>query len=283
MENKEKNIRAVDGTKLYVRTWKPNGITTAHLFLIHGFSEHSGRYEAWIKRFVENNIKVSTMDLRGHGRSSGRRGHTPTYNHLLDDIETLIKHEGLENDVPRFLYGQSLGGSLVLNYGIRRSARLKGIIATSPWLRLSTEPRALGLFLARGLKIIAPELVRDSKLDVNYLSHDRNIIEQYEEDSLIHRQITPSLFFNARKAGERAIKEISGIKLPVLLMHGTGDKITSFKASEELVKNAKDTGVDIRFISWDGLYHELHHEYEKDEVFRAIMNWVSEKSKKQTL
>lgn len=279
MENKEKFIRAVDGNKLYVRTWKPEGITTAHLFLIHGFSEHHGRYTDWIKKFIENNIKVSTMDLRGHGHSGGRRGHTPTYNHLLDDIETLIKHEGLENDVPRFLYGQSLGGSLVLNYGIRRSAKLKGIIATSPWLRLSTEPKAIGLLLARGLKIIAPDLVRDSRFDINYLSHDKSIIEQYEDDPLIHRQITPSLFFNAKKAGERAIREIDQMKLPVLLMHGTGDKITSCKASEELVENARKAGVDIRFLTWDGLYHELHHEIEKNQVFDAIIDWMREKSK----
>lgn len=279
MENKERFIRAVDGNKLYVRTWKSTGTTTAHLFLIHGFSEHSGRYEAWIKRFIENNITVSTMDLRGHGRSSGRRGHTPTFNHLLDDIETLIKHEGLENDIPRFLYGQSLGGSLVLNYGLRRSARVRGIIATSPWLRLSTEPGAIKLFFARGLKIIAPTLVRNSKLDINYLSHDRGIIEQYESDPLIHRQITPSLFFSARKEGKLVIKEIDQMNLPVLLMHGTGDKITSFKASEELVKNAGKAGVDIRFVPWDGLYHEIHHEFQKDEVFEAIIDWMHEKSK----
>ena len=283
MENKEKFIRAVDGNKLYVRTCEPDGISTAHLFLIHGFSEHSGRYEDWVKRFVANNIKVSTMDLRGHGHSGGRRGHTPTYNHLLDDIETLIKHEGLENDVPRFLYGQSLGGSLVLNYGIRRSAKIRGIISSSPWLRLSTEPRAFALLIARGLKIVAPDIIRNSKLDFNYLSHDKNIIEQYEDDPLIHRQITPSLFFNARKAGERAIREITQINIPILLMHGTGDKITSFKASEELVKNAREAGVDIRFLSWDGLYHELHHEIEKDQVFDSIIDWMNEKSKKHAL
>lgn len=279
MENRKKYIRAVDGNKLYIRTWKPKGITTAHVFLIHGFSEHSGRYEDWIKRFIEHNIKVSTMDLRGHGHSGGRRGHTPSYNHLLDDIETLIKHEGLENDVPRFLYGQSLGGSLALNYGIRRSAKLKGIIATSPWLRLSTEPRAIGLLFARGLKILAPDLVRDSKLDINYLTHDREIVEQYEKDPLIHRKITPNLFFNARKAGYRAIKEIDQMELPLLLMHGTDDKITSYKASEELVQNARKAGRDVRFITWGGLYHELHHEIQKDKIFESIIDWMHEKSR----
>ena len=279
MEIKEKYIRAIDGIKLYIQTWKPDGITTSHVFLIHGFSEYTGRYEDWIKRFVNNNVKVSTMDLRGHGHSGGRRGHTPSFNHLLDDIETLIKHEGLENDVPRFLYGQSLGGSLALNYGIRRSARIKGIIATSPWLRLSTEPRAIGLLFARAAKIIAPDWVRNSKLDINYLSHDKKVIEQYEDDPLIHRQITPALFFNAKKAGERAIKEVRQIQVPVLLMHGSDDKITSYKASQELMQNANNNKVDIRFIPWEGLYHELHHETEKDRVFDAILDWMNEKSK----
>lgn len=282
MEQKDAFIRALDGNKLYVKTWTPTGISKAHIFLIHGFSEHSGRYENWIQKFIEKNIKVSTMDLRGHGHSEGRRGHTPTYNHLLDDIETLIKHEGLENDVPRFLYGQSLGGSLVLNYGIRRSGRLTGIIASSPWLRLSTEPKAIALLFARGMKIIAPDLIRDSRLDINYLSHDNEVIQQYENDPLIHRQITPSLFFNARKGGYRAIKEADQLQLPVLLMHGTGDKITSYKASEELVQNARKAGKDIKFLTWDGLYHELHHEVEKENVFESIMDWMNETSQKNS-
>jgi alpha-beta hydrolase superfamily lysophospholipase len=283
MKKNEKHIRAVDGIKLYTKTYIPEGISTAHIFLIHGFSEYTGRYESWINKFIANNIKVSTMDLRGHGLSGGRRGHTPTYNHLLDDIETLIKHEGLEDGIPRFLYGQSLGGGLVLNYGIRRSARLTGIIATSPWLRLSTEPRAIYLLIARGLKLIAPDFLRDSKLDVNYLTHDTDIIKQYENDPLINRQITPSLLFGARNAGSRAIKEIEHLKLPTLLMHGTADKITSIKASEDLLEKAKKHRKDIQFIPWEGLYHELHHETENEKVFQSIINWMNRTCKRNGL
>jgi alpha-beta hydrolase superfamily lysophospholipase len=132
------------------------------------------------------------------------------------------------------------------------------------------------------MKIIAPDLIRDSRLDINYLSHDNEVIQQYENDPLIHRQITPSLFFNARKGGYRAIKEADQLQLPVLLMHGTGDKITSYKASEELVQNARKAGKDIKFLTWDGLYHELHHEVEKENVFESIMDWMNETSQKNS-
>ena len=273
--------KASDGTQLFVRKWKTEQDPKAHILLIHGFSEHSGRYTKWARKFIAENIEVVAFDLRGHGKSEGLRGHTPSFKHLLQDIDLVLEENKPANNQPLFLYGQSLGGGLVINYGLSRSNGFDGIIATSPWLKLSTEPKAFILLLSRALKIIAPRAVRDSKLDVNYLSHDPEVIRQYEADTLTHRQITPHLFFGARKAGYQALKKAGQLQHPLLLMHGTDDKITSLKASEQFAKNAVKANKDVRFVQWQGLYHELHHEVEKDKVFDAIRSWIDEQIQNQ--
>src|SRR6056297_817245 len=236
MINDSYPVTSKDGQQLFVRVWKPNTEENAIIFLLHGFSEHSGRYARWAERFAENNTSVYAIDYRGHGKAGGIRGHTPSYKHLLDDIDILIQQADSYTK-PKFLYGQSLGGNLSLNYALKRKSQLNGIISTSPWLKLVYEPKTIMILFTRILRKISPSLISKSGLDINLLSHDPKVAEEYAKDKLNHQFITPNLFFAARKAGRKVIQNAGEIKLPVLLMHGTGDLITSFKASEKFAEH----------------------------------------------
>jgi alpha-beta hydrolase superfamily lysophospholipase len=270
-------VKAKDGQTLFLRSWQPRKNEKAIVFLLHGFSEHSGRYESWAKRFAENNVSVYAMDYRGHGKAGGVRGHTPSYKHLLDDIDILLQQANTDSK-PTFLYGQSLGGNLVLNYALERQPDLNGIISTAPWLKLVYKPKTIAILSARILRKIAPSFTRKAGLDINLLSHDPKIAEAYAKDKLNHQFITPTMFFGAIKAGEKAIKYAPQIKLPVLLMHGTGDLITSFEASKKLAERLKNAGGDISFISWEDCYHEIHNETNNAEIFQEILKWINQKS-----
>ncbi|MGM0496575.1 MAG: alpha/beta hydrolase [Bacteroidota bacterium] len=272
-------VTAKDGLQLFVRVWKAQTKEKAVIFLLHGFSEHSGRYTTWAERFAENNISIYAIDYRGHGKAGGIRGHTPSYKHLLDDIDVLIQQADSINK-PIFLYGQSLGGNLSLNYALEKKPQLNGIISTSPWLKLVYEPKTLMILFARILRKLSPSLTRKAGLDINLLSHDPKVAEDYAKDKLNHQFITPNLFFGARKAGRKVIQNAVEIKIPVLLMHGTGDLITSFKASEKFAERLKNAGGDITFVPWENYYHEIHHEINNELVFQKIMNWIKEKSEK---
>jgi len=270
-------VTAKDGLHLFVRVWKPNTEEKAIIFLLHGFSEHSGRYARWAERFAENSISVYAIDYRGHGKAGGIRGHTPSYKHLLDDIDVLIQQAD-SSKTPKFLYGQSLGGNLSLNYALERKPQLNGVISTSPWLKLVHEPKTIMILFARILRKLSPSLTSKAGLDINLLSHDPKVAEEYAKDKLNHEFITPNLFFGVRKAGRKVIQNAGDIKLPVLLMHGTGDLITSFKASEKLAEHLKNGGGDITFVPWENYYHEIHHEINNQQVFQKIMDWIAEKS-----
>jgi len=277
MINKSYPVTSKDGQQLFVRFWKPNTEEKAIIFLLHGFSEHSGRYANWAERFVENNISVYAIDYRGHGKAGGIRGHTPSYKHLLDDIDILIQQAD-SSTTPKFLYGQSLGGNLSLNYALKRQPQLNGIISTSPWLKLVYEPKTIMILFTRILRKLSPSLSSKAGLDINLLSHDPKVAEEYAKDQLNHQFITPNLFFGARKAGRKLFQNAEKIKLPILLMHGTGDLITSFKTSEKFAERLKDAGNDITFVPWENYYHEIHNEINNEQVFKRIMNWITEKS-----
>ena len=278
MEHTDRFISSNDSKHLYYQQWLPDVPPMGQIFLVHGFSEHSGRYSEWIQRFVEKNLAVYTLDLRGHGKSAGQRGHTPCYQEMLKDIGVWIQQFKSKQGIPTILYGQSLGGNLVLSYMFDMPDFLPdGIISTSPWLKLVAGPKTLVALGARILRKIAPSFSRNSGLDINLLSHDPSVAEAYARDPLNHSQITPTLFFGTQKAARKIQKRYHDFNLPVLLMHGSGDKVTSFMASQKLAHDVQKAGNDITFIAWEGLYHELHHEYEQNDVFQTIIDWLNHK------
>lgn len=257
---------------LFGRSWPleaPKGVVC----LVHGLGEHSGRYAPLAAALNGAGFAVHAFDLRGHGKSGGKRGHTPSYEVLLDDITCLL--DDAEKKFPRaplFLYGHSLGGNLVINYILRRPVeRLTGAVATGPWLRLAFEPPAYKVWLARTVGRMLPALLQPNGLDPAMLSHDPEIVRAYVEDPLVHDRISSALFLGAYEAGLWVLEHAADLPLPLLLMHGAADQLTSPKASEEFCQRA---GELCTFRAWDGLYHEIHNEPQKEEVYRTIVAWL---------
>jgi alpha-beta hydrolase superfamily lysophospholipase len=190
----------------------------------------------------------------------------------MDDIasfsqQTDQRYAGL----PRFLYGHSLGGNLVLNYALRRKPDLHGVIATGPWLKLAFDPPASQVTLGRLMNGIAPGFVQHSKLDTRGLSHDQLVVDTYNNDPLVHDKISARLFVAIYDSGLWALEHAAEFPLPLLLMHGAADPITSAKASQEFAQKA---GNKVTLKVWDGMYHEIHNELEQAEVFNFMLDWL---------
>jgi len=215
------------------------------------------------------------LDLRGHGLSPGKRGHVSNYQRLLDDISLLLeeaqkRHPG----VPLFLYGHSMGGGLVLNYALRRDATLAGVIATGPALRLGFEPPVIQVALTKLMNAIWPAFMQASGLDPQALSRDPEVVRRYEADPLVHDQISASLFDGFYQAGLWALEHAEAFPVPLLLMHGSEDQLTSSEASREF---ANRVGERCTFKLWEGLYHEIHNEPEQDQVFAFLLGWLRQR------
>lgn len=276
MNYKSTVYASYDGMKLSGYLWKPEEEPKALINLVHGFGEYMERYDHWAMRFVEQGYVVHSIDNRGHGKSDGKRGHVRNHEEFLKDIDVLIKESSrLYPKLDQFIYGHSMGGNIVANYILKRDVNFKGAILSSPWLKLSFSPSALTIFFARIIQKLFPKFTKESDLDVKGISHDPGVVDAYIKDPLIHGKITAKMFFEIYNAGLWAISNSGKLNIPVLIQHGTGDNITSHKASKEFYQNAKEK--DIIYKEWDGLYHELHNETEKDKIFEFVHEWIDKK------
>ena len=271
----ENQVKAKDGTNIFIREWLPEGEIKAVVCLVHGFGEHSNRYTSVAEAFTLENIAILAYDLRGHGLSGGKRGHTPTYEHLMEDISLILAEaKSIHKDLPIILYGHSMGGNLVLNYVLRYNPSIKAVIVTSPWLGLAFSPSKILLFLVKIMSKLSPSLSISNKLDINYLSHDLKNNSDYKDDPLVHSFISTGLFTAIESSGAWAVANSSKFNKELLLMQGSEDHITSLIATREFAKNVKS---NITFKIWDGMYHEIHNELDKKKVVAYMLSWIKER------
>jgi acylglycerol lipase len=250
----------------------PGSNTRANIIFVHGLGEHTMRYSDWADMLNKEGIGFTGVDLPGHGKSDGARGNIKSYD-LTDEMIGILL-DGIRNTFPGtpvFLYGHSLGGGIVLDYILRKIPEIKGAIVTAPWLRLSFQPSNFKIGLAKVMKNILPDFVQPSGLVVDHLSHDRAEVEKYKADPLVHDKISVSLFQNAMSTGASSLNNASGLKIPLLIMHGNEDLICSPEGSREFASKTDLAELKI----WDGGYHEIHNELFRSDVFAWLISWIN--------
>ena len=267
-----------DGIKLFGRTWltnlkEPKGM----IHLVHGIGEHSGRYDHLGEAFNESGYHFIAFDQRGHGLSEGKRGHAPSFDQLLSDVEVFLdeaqKRYGPQSNL--FLYGHSLGGLIVINFCLQKQKDLDGAIATAPSLQLAFEPPKIQLSILKFMKSISPAFTMSSMLDQDALARDPAIVKAYQDDPYVHDRVSAKLAIEMLRYGEFALNHAKDWNIPLLLMHGTSDRLSSHKASQEFAENA---GNLVDLVLWQGYYHEIHNDIGKEEVIGKIISWVNNRS-----
>ena len=273
----EYSWKTSDNLKMHAQCWKSNTSTKAILILAHGFGDHINRYDPWAVKFAEKGYDIISMDMRGHGKSDGKRGYAPSYQQIINDYDLLVqKAKELYPDVPRILYGHSFGGNVVVNYCTSNQKGISGIIISSPWLSLEFKPSRIKYITGNILRHILPGMTLNTGLRPQDISRDKNEVQKYANDPLVHEKISLKLYFEIEAAGEKASKSIYKINVPILVMHGSGDRITSFSSTKEFVMNASHRTT---FKEWPEYYHELHNDIGADMVFQYVLNWLNNTTK----
>ncbi len=276
MKHKEFTIKSFDNLKLFGQAWLPDSKIVAVVNLIHGIGEHSTRYSQMAEYYTQKNIAIYAIDYRGHGKSEGKRGHTTNYECLMKDIDSLLYFSKNDNNCENiFLYGHSLGGNLVINYTLRRNPKIKGLIASAPWLKLGFEPPKIKVNMGKFIRGIFPKFTQRTGFNKSDLSKNIKNIEIYEKDNLVHDKISVSLFFGAYDAANLALNNAEKMTIPFLLMHGNEDKMTSPEGSKEFASKSEKTELKI----WEGLFHEIHNEENNLEVYNFVINWITDKTR----
>ncbi len=276
MKTFETKMDGRDGTSFYVQGWEPDtGKPKALIALIHGLGEHTGRYTHVAQVLTEAGYALVGFDLRGHGKSDGARGHSPSLDTYMQDIRQFF--ELLQQrypHIPCFLYGHSLGGLLALTYAIQYGKGLKGVVVTSSALRSPLQKQKAKVAMARILGSLMPTVTLPSGLEAAAISRDPEVVQKYINDPLVHS--STSLGFG--KAGLNAVDlcfaRAKEFPAPLLMMHGTGDRIAYSSGSEEFAQLVGIVDGDVTLKLWKDMYHELHNEPEKAEVFKFMIEWL---------
>ncbi len=263
-----------DGKLVFARIWQADDTTTAKavICLIHGMGEHSGRYKHVAQFFVNHGYAVIACDLRGHGQSEGKRGHVTSYQILLDQVDRTLAEAGKRfPGEPKFIYGHSMGGNIVVNHALERKPLVEGVVASAPWLTLPNPPTKGQVRLAKFANFFGGSLTQPNKLPLDKLSRDKSVAVAYEADPLVHDQVSGRLFLTCFQQAQKAMDNAATLSIPMLLMHGTADELTGYDGSREFAKKAGDMAT---YKEWAGFYHEIHNEPEKMEVLQYALDWM---------
>lgn len=255
------------GCSLYYRQWTPSG-DAVPLVIVHGGGEHSGRYIETAARLAREGYAVSAFDLPGHGRSPGKRGHVRSFEDYLKPLQKFIRGQ------EPILIGHSLGGLVATYHAIEHPRTLRCLVLSSPLWGLSIPVPAWKRAIACLLSPVWPSLtMKRPRLTGATLSHDPQVETRYLSDPLVHFQASARLYTEIQDRCRELPLVLPQLKVPLLLMQAGDDRVVSPEAVKRFFPAVGSA--QKRLILYEGFYHELFNEVEKERVFRDLLSFLA--------
>lgn len=260
----------MDISPFYAPTDTPKG----SVLLVHGFGEHSGRYERMRAALAKAGYDTWARDFTGHGKNpDGPRARVDVGALIGETVKAMSQHAQVARSENLFVFGHSMGGLAALAGTLLYPTGLVACAVTGPAVRPLPHVPALAARAAAAVARVVPAL-GSVKLDDNLLSRDPKVIEEYRADPLVYQGTVP-LLTGATMAvqGDQVIRNAAMLAVPTLLLHGTDDGLASVNGSEEFAAAAGDLAV---FEPAEGAFHELLNEPEHEIYESRIIDWFNQ-------
>ena len=264
-------IASADGTKLAYRAW-PQPHATITFAVTHGLGDHAGRYAAFAKAMGARGMGTFAVDLRGHGKSVGQRGHVDAWSQWTDDLATFVRHvEGtVQGEVVPL--GHSFGGAALLSTVLDgKLPNSKRFIVSSPALKVKVAVPQWKISLGKVSSTVMPRLALDNEVHADWLSRIPEVVEAYRTDHLVHPKISARLYTEWLRATKDILDRASQIRVPCLILAGADDRLIDPAGSVELSKRTSGWS-ELQLLP--GRYHEPFNDLGSEEVFGIIERWV---------
>lgn len=272
MKHSEDRFTGVGEHSIYFQCWEPEVALKAVLLLAHGAGEHGGRYQQLAEFFTGYGYAVAALDHQGHGNSDGSPGYVNSFDDYLADLAIFHRQIGTRfADVPMFLLGHSMGGLIASLYLLRQQGDFRGGILSGAAIKTELAPGKLQVWLLRLVALLVPKL-GILKLNSDGVSRDPEVVRQYIEDPLVFHGKMSARMTRELFAGMEAIQAgAGGITLPLLILHGGADVLTSPDGSQFLYDYIRSTDKTLHL--YPGLYHEIFNEPERAQVLAQVLDW----------
>lgn len=292
-----KMLQAADGVRLVYRRWVPDGEVRGTVQIVHGASEHSGRYGRLAGALTGRGLAVYALDLRGHGRTAestgiGRFGGSGV-DTVVDDVRTL--HHVIDEEqpgVPRVLLGHSMGSIIALAAAERDGADLVGLVLSGPLgvaPHLTDTVSALEEAVAAGAGDNALDALgafnqafEPARTGFDWLSRDPAEVDAYVADPLCGDRMPLTAAYAAGVFG-MAVRvatpeAVAGLPdgLPVLLLSGQRDPVGGADAAQvtALADLLRLRGLPVEQHVYPDARHEVFNETNRDEVTADLVAWL---------
>lgn len=268
---------AARGTsRLYTQHWLPDEKPTrAVVVLVHGLGEHSSRYQHVARHCTKRGMAVYALDHYGHGKSDGLPGYVERFSVYLDGVNALLdKVREQHPSLPIFLLGHSMGGLIAATLLQERQQDFRACVLSGPAIRTDEAPPAAVLLLVRILSMLMPTLPLLG-LDATAVSRDPKVVKAYVDDPLVHHgKLSARLITEFSAAMDRALAGAAKIELPLLILHGDADRLTSPVGSQQLLDAVSSRDKTLKL--YPGLFHEIFNEPEQGAVLADMGAWLED-------
>lgn len=274
MEHVAGRFRGCKNLNLYYQCWLPAERPKALLLVVHGLAEHSGRYSNLADYFVAKGYAVYSFDYQGHGQSEGLRGYVERFSHYFDDLKAFLDIVRRQQpDTRTFLFGHSMGGTIATAYAIHHQAEFSGLILSAASLKIDTNLSSALITVGNILSRLLPKTGL-TVLDATAISRNRAIVDAYINDPLVYRgKIRARLGSELIRITRQLPGQMPELNLPVLIMHGTADRLSDPKGSEMLYERASSKDKTLKL--YDGFYHEIFNEPGHEQVLADMAAWLA--------
>jgi alpha-beta hydrolase superfamily lysophospholipase len=276
MQHKEETLIGFDGRELFFQSWKPEGAPRAVIAIVHGGLEHSGHYGFLVDSLVDKGFALAGLDLRGHGKSKGKRGHIMDWNEIREDMGSYLSK--LQKEFPGrplFLFGHSVGGTIALDYALRRSPALAGVILSGAGISTGNASRVL-LAINKLISAVFPSFSVNANFDFSIVTRDPRVVKEYESDPLILSALSARFWAECLKTIAWVRDHASDWELPLLMLHGSEDQNMPIEDIKEFFGDL--TCEDKELITYEGGYHCPYNDLQKEQVFSDIEKWIDKRS-----
>lgn len=276
LQRYEGYFRGFDQTELFYQTWTPDKIRGT-LLLTHGLAEHSECYHHVAKELSEDGWRVVAWDLRGHGRSEGKRGFVKQFSNFMADLENLMEMVVLGKMAAKpsslVMFGHSMGGLISTRFLQTRHPEVAALCLSSPALGLSAKVPKLKEALAHVAVRWVPTLTMYNEIKYEDLTRDEEMLKSHHKDTLRHDKISPGLFLGMVENFTIAITEPGEIKCPVLMQLSGDDRLVSTEASREFFEHLPNKNKDLH--TYPDSLHEIFNDRDRGRAIADLKKFLN--------